>query len=311
MRQYRRVTVSIRCNHYAYLKKDSMLSGAEVVMDFATLPPEINSGLMHSGPGAGSIAEAAEAWDRLAAGLYAAAAQTPMMRAAAPYVHWLNATAARAERAGAQAAAAASAHHSALAAMVPPPAITANRAHFRSLAQRNCLAQSGPAIADIDAEYEHMWARDADAMYAYARAAAEAATLAPFTSPPGYPGSTAGPWALRSAPDIVSAGHRVMSAIPQALHAFSASPLTPMEASLSPVTPSLSRLSSLCAPSGAAIKHLNVLNKAAALRWLFAKPAPVFASASFGRGSSIGKLSVPPAWAAAQAPFAVPRGTVA
>jgi hypothetical protein len=278
-------------------------------MDFAKLPPEINSGLMHSGPGAGSMAAAATAWERLAEGLHRAAAQTPTTEGAAPYVDWLDATAARAERAGAQATAAASAHHAALEATVPPSAITANRARRRSLARRNCLGQAGPAIADADAEYERMWA--ADAMYAYAGAAAAAATLAPFTSPPGCRGTTAGPWALRCAPDIVSAGDRVMSAIPKALHAFSASPLTSLEATLSPVTPSLSRLSSLCAPSGAAIRHLNVLNKAAALRCLFAKPTPVFASGRFGRGSSIGKLSVPPAWAAAQAPVAVPRGTVA
>lgn len=270
-------------------------------MDFATLPPEINSGLMHAGPGAGSIAEAAEAWDRLAARLYAAAAQTPRMRAAAPYVNWLNATAARAEHAGARAAAAARAHRSALAAMVPPPAITANRARLRSLAQRNCLAQSGPAIADVDAEYEHMWACDADAMYAYARAAADAATLAPFTSPPDHPGADAGPWALRSAPDVVSAGGRVMSAIPQALRAFSASPLTPLEASLSPVTQALSRLSSLCAPSGLAVGHLNALNKRAALRSLARKPARVGPAGGFGRGASIGGLCVPRAWAMAMA----------
>ncbi|ORW93372.1 hypothetical protein AWB92_13580 [Mycobacterium sp. IEC1808] len=270
-------------------------------MDFATLPPEINSGLIRSGPGAGSMAEAATAWDRLAAGLYAAAAQTPMLEGAAPYVNWLNAAAARAEQAGAQAAAAARAHDSAVAATVPPPAITANRAQQRSLGRRNCLAQSGPAIAAVDAEYEQMWARDADAMYAYARAAADAATLVPFSSPPGYRGATAGPWALRSAPDVVSAGGRVISAIPGALQAFSASPLTPLEASLSPVTSALSRLSSLCAPSGPAIGYLSALNKRAALCSLVRKPARVGPLASFGRGASIGGLSVPRAWAMAMA----------
>jgi PPE-repeat protein len=283
-------------------------------MDFATLPPEINSGRMYSGPGAGSMTEAATAWDRLAAGLYAAAAQTGMTEATAPYINWLNATAARAEHAAAQAAAAASAHHSALAAMVPPPAITANRARRRPLAMQNRLGQTSPAIADVDAEYEQMWARDADAMYAYARAAADAATLAPFTSPPGNQGATTRTWALQSAPDVVSAGGRVMSTIPEALQAFSRSPLTPFEASLSPVTASLSRLSSLSAPSDAALKHLNALNKGAALRSLFTKPARVGRAAAtpgFGRAASVGKLSVPQAWATAGAPIAVYRGTVA
>ncbi|WP_019699701.1 PPE domain-containing protein, partial [Mycobacterium avium] len=42
-------------------------------MDFATLPPEVSSGLMHSGPGAGSLIRAAAAWDGLARQLRAAA----------------------------------------------------------------------------------------------------------------------------------------------------------------------------------------------------------------------------------------------
>ena len=43
-------------------------------MNFATLPPEINSGRMHRGPGPGSMTEAATAWEQLATRLYTAAA---------------------------------------------------------------------------------------------------------------------------------------------------------------------------------------------------------------------------------------------
>ena len=35
-------------------------------MDFAILPPEINSGRMYTGPGAGPMLAAAAAWDNLA-----------------------------------------------------------------------------------------------------------------------------------------------------------------------------------------------------------------------------------------------------
>jgi len=299
-------------------------------VDFATLPPEINSGRMHVGPGAGSIMEAAAAWDRLAIQLYTAAAAyravtcklssrwegpaaTAMTRAATSYIDWLIATATRAEHVANQAAASASAHQSAFAATVPPPAINANRAQQRSLAKANHLAQISPAIADIDAEYDQMWAQDADAMYAYARASADASTVTPFTSPPPTAAELAGQdtaighastaWTLIAAPQIMSAGYQVMSAIPEALQVLSSSPLeSPLESfgrCLSPVTPCLSKLSSLSAPLDFAIKHLNSLNKATAMTALLPNHGRVtreVLTAGVGRARSIGTLSVPQRW---------------
>jgi PPE-repeat protein len=298
-------------------------------MDFETLPPEINSGRMYCGPGSGSIMVAATAWDQLAGRLYDTAAywravtsklaqgpqgpQGPaaiaMTQASAPYIGWLNATAAQAEHAATQAAAAASIHESALAAMVPPQVINANRAQRISLSTTNCLGQNSPAIADIDAEYEQMWATDTDAMYAYAGASADASTVTPFTSPPA---TTAGPagqgvgtrqasgaWTLSAAPEIISAGYQVISTIPEAMRALSSSPLTTLDAPLSSVTSSLSKLSSLSAPSGFAITHLSRLNKDAALMSFAPNQGRVSRAAftaGFGRGRSIGTLSVPPGW---------------
>jgi PPE-repeat protein len=307
-------------------------------MNFAMLPPEINSGRMYEGPGSGSMAEAATAWERLARWLYTAAADcravtsklagvwegpapAPMIEAATRYTDWLNTAATHAEQAATQAAAATRAHETALAAMVPPSAVVANRAQRRSLVRANCLGLSSAAIAAAEADYERMWAQDADAMCAYARASVDASTMTPFTSPPtatvpvnqGAAVTRAScTWAVKSAPELISAGHHVMSAVPDALRALSLSPLTTLDAPLLPVTPSLSKLSSLSAPSGA-IKHLNSLNKAAALRWLLpdqggARGAAVIAG--FGRGTAIGTLSVPHAWATAT-PIPIRRGTVA
>ncbi|WP_231993923.1 PPE domain-containing protein [Mycobacterium sp. 852002-50816_SCH5313054-b] len=259
-------------------------------------PPEINSGLMHSGPGAGSLLRAAKAWDTLADQLRSAAARSEGPQ---PCLDWLDTVAAHAHQAATQLAAAAGAHQSARTAMVPPPAITDNRARRRSLAAANRLGQSSPAIADTDAEYERMWARDAAAMYAYARASADAAALTPFASPPGTHRTHT--WALASAPDVVSAGVRVMAAIPKALQALSASLPTSLDASLASATPALSRLSSLSAPTDSAISRLNSLNKRAALWALFRKPARAASIPGLGRGTPVGQLSAPPAWAAATA----------
>jgi PPE-repeat protein len=309
-------------------------------MHFATLPPEINSGRMYSGPGSGSMICAATAWDGLAAKLYDLAAdygsvtaklaegwQGPaamtMSQAAAPYLGWLNAIAAQAQQTATKAKAAASAYESALAAAVPPPVIEANRAQRMSLASTNCLGQDSPAIADTDAEYEQMWAQDADAMYSYAGASTDASTVTPFTSPPTAPGPAhqgaavtraCGNWALTAAPDVMSAGYQVMSTIPEALEELSWSPLGTFDVSLSSVTSSLSKLSSLSAPLDCAINHLNslnkmaALNKAAVLRSLLPNPARAKGAAftaGFGRGTSIGTLSVPQGWATATTPSPV------
>ena len=44
------------------------------MIEFAMFPPEINSGLMYAGPGAGPMTAASAAWDALADDLYMAAA---------------------------------------------------------------------------------------------------------------------------------------------------------------------------------------------------------------------------------------------
>ncbi|OBI03809.1 hypothetical protein A5714_03945 [Mycobacterium sp. E2462] len=170
-------------------------------MDFAALPPEINSGRIYSGPGSAPLLSAATAWDVLAAELLAAAASygsavtelstvwrgpssTAMAAAAAAYIAWLDSSAVRAEQTSAQARAAAAAYDTVFAATVPPPVIAANRTLLASLIATNVLGQNAPAIAATEAQYGEMWAQDAAAMYAYAGASAAATQLTPFSAPP-------------------------------------------------------------------------------------------------------------------------------
>lgn len=282
------------------------------------------------------MTSAATAWDRLATRLndMAAAygsttsklahrlrgpAAEAMSQATAAQIDWLKTAAAQAETAAAQARAAAGAYESALAAMVPPAAIDAIHALRMSLASTNPLGQAGPAIADAEAEYEQMWARDADALNGYVRASADASEMTPFCSPitdAGQPRGFApvtrsrGNWTLACAPEVVSTGHQVMSTIPDVLRELASSPLATFDAPLLAIIPSLSKLSSLAAPSDSAIIHLNSMNKRAALRsllpdWGGARSAT--ATAAFGCGCSVGKLSVPDAWTTATT--ASPVGT--
>ena len=90
-------------------------------MDFGAFPPEINSGRMYAGPGAGSMLAAASAWDGLAAELHSTAAaagsvvsgltgeswqgvsSTSMAAAVAPYLTWMTATATQLEEVANQA----------------------------------------------------------------------------------------------------------------------------------------------------------------------------------------------------------------
>ena len=171
------------------------------MLDFAALPPEVNSVRMYSGPGSGPLLAAAAAWNTLAAEMRSAAtaydsvvkqllsagwfgpSSTSMLAAAEPYLTWLNTTAAQAEQAGVQANAAASAFEAAFAMTVPPPVVAANRTLLANLVASNIFGQNTPAIAATDAEYAEMWAQDAAAMNGYSTASNSAAQITPFTSP--------------------------------------------------------------------------------------------------------------------------------
>ena len=173
------------------------------MIDFGALPPEINSGRMYAGPGAGSMLAAAAAWNGLSAELQSAASgyetvisgltsgpwlgpsSMAMAAAAAPYLAWMSATAGQAQLAATQAQAAAGAYAAAFAATVPPPEIAANRALLMMLIATNFFGQNTPAIAATEAQYAEMWAQDAVAMYGYAATSAAAtAQVTPFTAAP-------------------------------------------------------------------------------------------------------------------------------
>jgi PPE-repeat protein len=171
------------------------------MIDYAVLPPEINSARMYSGAGSAPMLAAGAAWSQLATEMRSAAAsyssvvtnltsgswQGPasasMAAAAAPYAAWMNTTATQAEQTAAQAQAAVSAYESAFSMTVPPAEIAANRTQLASLVADNVLGQNAPAIAATEAQYGDMWAQDAAAMYGYAGSSAAATQLTRFSQP--------------------------------------------------------------------------------------------------------------------------------
>ncbi|MCV7385356.1 PPE family protein [Mycolicibacter longobardus] len=164
-------------------------------MDFALLPPEVNSGRLYAGPGAAPMLAAATAWAALAAELETAAvgyseviasmvghewsgpASAAMVNAATPYVAWLQSGAANAEQTALQAKSIAAAYEAAFAATVPPTVVAANRTLLATLVATNFFGQNSLAIAATEAAYAEMWAQDVAAMYGYAAVAGPASAL--------------------------------------------------------------------------------------------------------------------------------------
>ncbi len=233
-------------------------------MDFAMLPPEINSGRMYAGLGSGPMLAAAAAWDGLAAELHSAAnsyqsvvsgliagpwlgpSSASMAAAAASYAAWLTSTAALAEETAAQAKAAAAAYEETFASTVPPPVIAANRSLLMRLVATNLFGQNTSAIATTEAQYAEMWTQDAAAMYGYAGSSASAATLTPFTPPQqntntgGSAGQTvavgqATSTSAGNAQSTVSSVQQAFSAVPNALQSLAtaapaaADPMSPLD----------------------------------------------------------------------------------
>ncbi|UVO12991.1 PPE family protein [Mycobacterium sp. SVM_VP21] len=195
-------------------------------MNYLSLPPEVTSTMIYSGPGSEPMVVAASAWSALAAELKSVAAEyravisqltseewlgtasASMATAAAPYINWMELTAAQAEQAAAQGRAAAAAYETAHAQTVPPVAVTANRELLQQLVATNILGQNTPSIAATETEHNEMWAQDTLAMFGYDAQSSAATQLNEFTAPPNptnLGGDAANANAVASAADSATA----------------------------------------------------------------------------------------------------------
>ena len=305
-------------------------------MDFAFLPPEINSARMYTGPGSGSMLAAAGSWDALAAELGTTAetyesvvsglttlhwrgpASELMMAAADPYVSWLYTTAEQTRQTAMQVRAAAVAYEQAYAMTVPPAVVTANRAQLMALIATNFFGQNTAAIAATEAQYAEMWAQDAAAMSGYATASAAATTLTPFsspkrtTNPAGLAAQTAAVAQAQANAPAAGPVSQLISAIQAALPTFN-----PEFGFLDVIAGAYSSLSAVRDMEGTADgiiggeKALGILPDLSKVAAEVA-PAPAGAASGLGggaglpngvlasvaRANSIGPLSVPASWSA-------------
>ena len=172
-----------------------------MVFDFASRPPDVTSALLYSGAGSGPLMAAASSLSNLSSELSSNAASyestisqltgsewtgpssETMAASAQPYITWLTTTSVQLQEAATKAIASAAAYEAAHSAAIPPPAILANRTALATLVATNILGQNTPAIAANEALYGEFWAQDAAAMYAYATASANNATLSPLSPP--------------------------------------------------------------------------------------------------------------------------------
>ncbi|OBG70104.1 MULTISPECIES: PPE family protein [unclassified Mycobacterium] len=164
-------------------------------------PPEVTSTLIHSGPGAGSLIEAAGAWQSLGVELensvavYASVLSSlieswdgpssmAMLQAVQPYLIWLRTTAEQAHQMATSAESAAAAFTAVRAAVVLPAVVAANRTRLAQLLATNRFGQNTAAIAVTQDEYQTMWANNSAALARYQAASSQATgQLSQFNSP--------------------------------------------------------------------------------------------------------------------------------
>ncbi|WP_282784802.1 PPE family protein [Nocardia sp. CC201C] len=177
-------------------------------LDFAALPPEVNSARLSTGPGPGPMTATAAGYSGIAAALSGTAASsdgsmnamsaswqgpsaTSATSAFRAHANWLRQQAQVAEAASAHATGVGEAYTAALSSMPPLPLILANRAASAAL---TAVASTGgplatataPLLAANEAMYMAMWVAAAASMYGYAgqTMAHLAALPPPLPAPP-------------------------------------------------------------------------------------------------------------------------------
>jgi PPE-repeat protein len=233
-------------------------------VDFTTLPPEVTSALIHSGPGAGSLIAASAAWHQLGAELedsargYASvlssltdawhgSSSAAMLTAVEPYIAWLDLAAQQCQLIGSSVQTVVAAFELTHFTVVHPALVAANRTRLAQLLATNFFGVNLPAIAETEAEYQAMWVNNSAAMYRYAATSASAVVPPQFSPPPPI----ANPTGPTIPAGVVSAASDTVVPVASSTPAATA-PVPGATAAASPLSTFLSSLSSA---SGALVNN--------------------------------------------------------
>ena len=171
------------------------------MIDFGILPPEITSALIHSGPGAWSLIDAAAVWQELSleleqalngytmelsalAAVWQGPSSAALTEAVQPYLAWLATTAQQCQEIAASMGVVTTAFELTHWTVVHPSVVAANRTRLAALIATNFFGINLPAIAETEAEYNAMWVNNAAAMYRYAGTSLAAIKLPQFSPAP-------------------------------------------------------------------------------------------------------------------------------